>query len=633
MLASLRRFTSTWPAKVFFVVLVGSFALWGVADVVRNGFGSGVDANTVAMVGPERIDPQELQEAARRMLTQMQRQTGSTAAPTPEMRRGVTEQALQQLVIQAAFAAEVAKLNVQVSDDALRRATFETRAFQGPGGQFDRATFQSVLRNNGFTEARYLKLLRTDVAQRQLVEAVRAGGYSPDQVNRLVFTFQGETRTADLVTLPFAAASEPRPPTEAELERQYDDNANQYRAPEYRRIKAVILSPERLAQDITVSDDEARAYFASHKADFGRAETRSVQVVVAQTEDAAKQLAKTWLLGADWDAIQKQAAAVNASALALDDTALAAFPSPDLAKPVFAAPANAVTGPVSAEGSWAVFRVTKIAGGSDPAYESLVSDIKTKVALEQATDQVYDRANKVQDLLAGGAKLDELPAGLGLAAVTGTLDAQGMTPDGEPAPIPAAPALRQALITKAFALGPNDPATLDDGGDHAFFAVVVESTTPPAQRPLEEVRDRVRDDWIREARRHEQDVTATGLLTAVNDGATLQDAAARVKQPVTRTPPIGRSQPPPTIAPQLVQPLFATAAGHATVVETPSSFIVAVPVTIAKPDVTADPAGLERVRSGLAKAMSDDLEMTYAAALRDREKVVVNRPVLDSIAQ
>ena len=31
--------------------------------------------------------------------------------------------------------------------------------------------------------------------------------------------------------------------------------------------------------------------------------------------------------------------------------------------------------------------------------------------------------------------------------------------------------------------------------------------------------------------------------------------------------------------------------------------------------------------------MSDDLEMTFAAALREREKVVVNRPVFDSIAQ
>ncbi len=52
-------------------------------------------------------------------------------------------------------------------DEALRQATFDTKAFQGPNGQFDRATFNSVLRNNGYTETRYLSLLRTDLAQRQ----------------------------------------------------------------------------------------------------------------------------------------------------------------------------------------------------------------------------------------------------------------------------------------------------------------------------------------------------------------------------------------------------------------------------------------------------------------------------------
>ena len=633
MLAALRRFAGTWPARILFVVLVGSFGLWGVAGLVGNTFTGGGDPNAVATVGSQKIDPQELQDVSRRMLAQMMRQTGSTAAPTPEMRRGVAQQALQQLVVQASFAAEVARLNLHVPDDALRQATFDTKAFQGPNGQFDRATFNSVLRNNNYTETRYLSLLRTDLAQRELVESVRAGGYSPEMVNRLVLTFQGETRTADLVTLPFAAAAEPPPPTDEQLQRQYDDNANDYRAPEYRRVKIVILSPEGVAKDITVSDDDARAYFEQHKADFSAPETRAVEVVVAQTEAAAKSLATAWITGADWDAMQKQAAAAGASAIALEPSTQTAFPSPELAGPVFAATPDTVTGPVQSEGSWAVFRVTKVTGGENQPYEALADQVKQRAALDQATDQVYDRANKVQDLLASGTKLDELPTGLGLAALTGTLDAQGNTPEGEPAPIPAPPDLRQAVIAKAFALTLTDPPTLESGPDHAFYAVSVDTITPPAQLPFDQVQDRVRDDWVRDTKRHEQDVLATDLLTAVNDGTALKDAAAARALPMTRSPPIGRSQPPPGIPAQLVQPLFATDVGKATMVESPTGFVVAVPVQITKPDPAKDTAALDRVRIGLAGAMSDDLEMTYAAALREREKVTVNRPVFDSIAQ
>ncbi len=538
MLASLRRFAGTWPAKIFFVLLIASFGLWGVADVARNLIGGNIDPDTVATVGGQKITAAELQDAARRTLIQVMRNNPNPAPPTAEQRRMVASRALDGLVIVAAFTAEAARLHVSVPDEALRRATFDTTAFQGPDGQFNRAIFASVLRENGYTEARYLSLLRTDIGQRALVEAVRAGGVAPELVNRLVFAHDGETRVADLVTLPFAGAAEPPAPTDEQLARQYDDNARLYRAPEYRRIKVVILSPESVAKDIEVSDADARAYYESHKADFTRLATRSVQVVVAPTQAAAQAIASAWLTGADWDTVQKQAAAAHASALELEDQTQDGFPAPDLAGPIFAAPPQAVTGPEQAGGGWAVFRVTKDTPAGQRPLEDALAEVKAKAALDQATDQVYDRANKVQDALAGGARLDELPAGLGLAAVTGTLDAQGNTPDGGPAPIPGGPDLRLAITLRAFALAPGDPATLEDGPEHSFYAVSVDAVTPPAQLPLEQVRDRVRDDWLRDARRHEQDVAATALMTAVEGGATLQAAAAAAGQPVTRSAPL-----------------------------------------------------------------------------------------------
>ena len=67
MLAFFRRFLNTWLARVFFVFLVGSFGLWGVADVVRNAIlGGGEDGSSVANVGGQKIDVAELQDSSRR---------------------------------------------------------------------------------------------------------------------------------------------------------------------------------------------------------------------------------------------------------------------------------------------------------------------------------------------------------------------------------------------------------------------------------------------------------------------------------------------------------------------------------------------------------------------------------------
>ena len=631
MLAALRRFAATWPARVFFVVLVGAFGLWGVSGVVLNG-GNG-DPNVVATVGGKPIAASELQDGSRRMLAQYMRATGTTTPPGPEIRQAVAQQALQELTIQAAIAGEVARLHLAVTDDAMRQATFDTKAFQGPNGSFDRATFNAVLRNNNLTEQRYLALLRSDLGQRELMESVRAGGYASDLLSRRVFAFQGETRTADLVSLPFAAAAEPPPPTDEQIQREYDDNTTAYTLPEERRIKAVLLTPEGVARDISVSDADARAYYNSHPEEFGQPETRSVQTVVAPTEDAARSLATQWITGADWAAMQQAASSAGASAIELDDQTAANFPSPDLAKAVFAAPADVVTGPVANEGAWAVFRVSKLQPSSEQPFDAVTAAIKQKVALQQAADAVYDRANKVQDALAGGAKLDELPSSLGLLAVTGTLDAEGNTPDGTPAPIPGPPPLRKAVIDRAFAIAPGDQPTLEDGPDNSFYAVTVDSVTPPKQQPLDAVRDRVREDWLRDARRHEQDVAATGLLTAVNGGQSLADAAAAAHQTVMHSPPIGRATPPPGIPSQLVQPLFATEIGHATMVESPTGFTVAVPTADTKPDPAANAAATDRVRSQLATSMSNDLEISYATALRQKAKVTVNSKAVAEVSQ
>ena len=631
MLASLRRFAATWPARVFFIVLVGSFGLWGVSGVVLNGFG-GSDPDRVATVDGRPVASTELQDASRRMLAQYMRSTGSTTPPGPEIRRAVAEQALQELIVQAAFAGEVARLHLAVTDDALRQATFETPAFQGAGGRFDRTTFNTVLRNNGLTEQRYLSLMRTDLGQRELVEAIRAGGFTSDLLGRMIYSFQGETRTAALVSLPFAAAPEPPPPTDEQIEREYDDNATAYTLPEERRVKAVVLTPESVARDITVSDEAARTYYNSHPDEFGKPETRSVQIVVAPSEAAGRSIATAWISGADWAAIQKQAAAAGASAIELDDQTEQGFPSPELTKPVFAASADIVTGPVGNEGEWPVFRVVKIVPGHDEAFEAVEPAIKSRVALEQAGDAIYDRANKLSDLLAGGAKLDELPGNLGLLAVTGTLDAEGNTPEGTPAPIPGPTALRPVLVAKAFAMGAGEQPALEDGPEHSFYAVSVDSVTPPAQQPLDAVRDRVREDWLHDARRREQDRVAAGLLAAVNGGRSLAEAAADAHLPVSTSPPIGRTTPPPGIPSELVQPLFATAIGHATMVESPTGFTVAVPLADAKPD-PANASAVDRMRMQLAQSVSNDLEMTYAAALRERAKVSVDSKVFDAVTQ
>ncbi len=629
MLAHIRTFLATRAARLFFVVLIIPFVLFGVANIAQNWGGD----TALATVGDRRVEPAQFQEAFRRQLAEVGRMMGGRTEPTPAIRRGIAAQTLQQLITQAAVENEVHRLGLAVPDAALRQAVFDIPAFRGPSGAFDKQQFASVLRQNNLTENRFLELLRADLGQRQLLEAVQAGAAAPDTLLQQVFAFQREQRVAELVELPFSAAPEPPAPTPEAVRAAYDNDPQRYAAPEFRRIKAVILSPETVAKGIEVPEAEIATWYEQHKAEFGGQEKRSLEVVVAQDEALAQRLAAQWTAGADWAAMQKAASDAGASSAKLDDTAEADIPGAELGEAAFKAAVETVAGPVKSAFGWQVLRVTKITPGNEQPLEAVHDQVRDRVARDQAVDQVYARANKLEDALSSGTGLEDLPGDLGLAAVAGSLDAKGNTPEAEPAPLPGTPALRQAIITATFATAKGEAPRLVEGPDSSYFALVVEDQTPPQVKPFDAVQDQVRENLLHDARRRSQEVVAARLLAAVKAGGSLDDAAVVADVRVERTPPLGRSSPTEGVPSQIIQPLFALAPNDATMLEDADGFLVVKLAAIESPDPAADPAGAGQIRTALNQAIGGDIQATYAAALRDRARPTVNQRMLEQLSQ
>ncbi len=635
MISMFRAFLNTWAAKVFFALLIGVFVIWGVGDVLTQR----PSDTAVATVGGKRIEIEEVADSYRRQLAQVTRMLGGTIEPTMEIKRGVAAQALERLITQVALTAAAQDMGLVVPDEALRQAVWETPVFAGPDGAFSRRQFEEVLRSNGLTEARFLQMMRTEIAQRQLLAAARSGAASPETMTKLVYAFQQEKRIAEMVELRLEAAPAPEPPPAVALERWHANNIARFSTPEYRRVKAVILSPERLAAEVAVSEPDVRAAYAARAAEFNTPERRSVQVLLSQDEAKAKALAEKWAAGADWAAMQEAARAEGAAPVELTDAVRREIPSPELAEGVFGAAPETVAGPVRSALGWHVLRVSKVTPGVVRPFEEVRGQLETQIRNERAADTLYERANKVDDLLSGGTPLDEMPGDLGLTGVMGTLDARGLTAEGAAAPIPGGDELRRALIQAAFQAQTGEPPRLIEGPRQpgllsGFYAFVVEEVMPPAPRPYEEVAEAVLADWTAAAIRRTQEEAAAKILEALKGGQSLADAAVIADLPVRRLPEISRGARPADEVPlQLVVPLFDLKLGEATMVETVDGFAVAVLAEIQPATPDADPIGFGQVRDALGAAIGDDVQAALTAGLRARAKPQVNRVMVDRIVQ
>jgi len=630
MLAMFRRHLDSWVARLFFLLLVATFVLWGVGDVVRNYGNDGA----VATVGSQKIELPEMQDAYRRQLDQVTRMFGGKIDPTADMKKAIAAQALEQVITRTAMAEGVSKLGIAVPDDVLRAAIFDMAAFRGPDGKFDRATYENVLRTNNLSEGRFLAMMRADLGQRQLLDPVRAAGFSPEALTKEVYAFQQERRVADIVTLPFAAGHVPEAPTDAQLTRWYENHQAAYSTPEYRRIKVVILAPELIARDVTVTDEDVQAAYNANRARFGQPERRTLQVLLADDEAKAKAIAAKWRGGADWAAMQAEFGTGTELANATRDQ----VPSAELAEAGFTAAAEAVADPIKGPFGWQVVRVAAVQPGTQKAFAEVAGELRSHLAAERAADLIYERSAKIEDLLAGGTALDDLPGDFGLAAATGTLDAQGMTTEGTPAPIPGGDGVRNAIIQAAFAMAPNAPAHLAEGprspeGGQSYFAIAVESVTPPAAKPFADVKVSVTADWTADARRHAQDGEAARILTEVKAGKSLAEATAALAIPPTRLPPAARATGAEGMPAQLLEPLFTLKQGEVTMVETPDAFVVAVLAEIIPADLSADPTAYGKTRDSLAEAVSNDIQSILSLALRNRAAPKINTAVFNTLTQ
>ena len=627
MITFMRRLASTWVAKALFILLVLSFAVWGIEDVVRK---IGRDT-AVANVGGMSIEADEAQMAARREMSRISRQLGNRFEPNEAIRRAVATGALENLIGERAMLAEAQRMGVVAPEEAVRETIFAIPGLRGADGRFSREIFAQVLRSNELSEPQFLSLIRGDLLRQQLLGAVRSGAAASDAQTAPLLVWQTERRVADVVLLPFSAAPEPEAPTEAQLQRYLENNPQRFSTPEYRQISIAVLSAETLAAEIAVSEDDIKQAFEARHGQYDTPERRQIRQVVMADEARAREVAQLWQAGADWETVEAAATAAGGQAMALPMGDKTSLPIPALADAAFAALPQSATDPVQSPFGWHVISVEAMEPAQIFTLDQLRDRLRQDIAKDRALDLAYERGNKVEDALAGGMTLAEAAPRFGLTLVNATLDAGGRSPANEAVALPVPADQRNAVLRAIFAQDQGTAPRLQEFGD-ALGAIDVSAITPSQLRPFAEVEQDVRRAVIADARRRFTEERAAGLLAAQRGGKSLLEAAQELGLVSTRTAPFGRdpAQGSP-LPPELLPPLFEAKRGEATMAEIRGGFAVAAVVDILRLDPATDPLGMGRVRVEIEQAVAEDLELQYQAALRARAKVRINQTVLEQV--
>ncbi|MEO9573819.1 MAG: SurA N-terminal domain-containing protein [Tateyamaria sp.] len=489
--------TAVWILLGLLILGLGGFGATNLSGTIR----------TVGSVGDKYIDIDDYARTLQQEIQAVSRQTGRQLTFAQAQAVGLDQAVLAQLVRARALDHEAAEMGLSVGDETLRDEILNISAFQGLDGSFDRDAYSFALRNSGRSEAEFEAQLRDEVARSLLQAAIMSGVSMPEVYARTMVDFLGETRDFTWVRLGQADLAEPLPtPDDATLRAYYEAKLDDYELPETKRITYAALLPEMILETMEIDEETLRAEYEASAEEFNMPERRLVERLVYLDEAAAERAAAQ--LEVDGTTFESL---VEERGLALGDVDLGDVSRLELdaaGEAVFGAEVGDVVGPLPSSLGPALFRVNGVLPAQSTSFEDAAGMLRIRLARDAARRQVDVLASEFDDMLAGGATLEELDAETDMAI--GSIDwfpAQG---EG----IAAYDSFHEAARTLSEEDFP-EIISLDDGG---IFAMRLEETLPPRPAPYEDAIENVRANW--EAAQTEERLTtqAEAALPALTGG-------------------------------------------------------------------------------------------------------------------
>ncbi len=492
MLQGLRTASQSWYGRAILAIVMGfivvSFAIWGIGDIFR-GFGSG----KLAQVGSIDISSQEYRNAYQNQLQRIQRQARRAITNEEARAIGLDREVLSQLVAQAALDQKARQLGLAMGEEELAKTILNDANFKGPNGQFDRNRFTSALRDFGYSERAFANERRQDYLRQEILQAVAGNLVVPNAMLDAINRYRNETRSVDYIVLPPSAAGAIPPPTPEQLQKYFDERKQTFRAPEYRRIVTLAVTPATVANPESISDADARkSYDETKDARFSTPGRRDVQQIIFPDEAAAAEASARIKSGATFDSVAADRKLtekdVDLGTLTKSDIA-----DPALANAAFSLPEGGISNPVKTAFGYALVRVSKIQPGSSKPFEEVSAELKKEIAAQRSKSEIQKLHDAIEDQRASGKSLADAAKSVGLEARTiDAVDATGRDKAGNPVEgLVAGPDLLKAAFASDIGVD-NDTVNTADGG-YVWFEVA--GIEPAHERKLEEVKAQVETAW------------------------------------------------------------------------------------------------------------------------------------------
>lgn len=482
MLESLRNASKGWLAAGLIIVLVASFGLWGVQDMLNL-----TPSQTMATVGSREVTPDEFQREFNRYLQQMERQTGTQLSSTQAKALNLDREALDRMLTRLALLEKAKDAGLDISQAQLLDAVRAIPGMSDGRGGINMSALQQVLQNAQLSQQEFLEIVRGDMLREQFIRTMLGGVALPAGLEAALQRFRLERRVIEYILIDPSRVADIKDPDDATLRKFYEENAaDRYSVPEFRTVTIVQARPAEVASAIQVTEDEIKRLYDANKRTYEVPEKRVLEQIRFKTEADAI-AGKTKLDGG-----QSFEAVAQSQGYKPDDIKLGEVSKSNTTIPAeaFTIALNTPSAPLKGPFGWVIIRALSSTPGSTKTLDEVREELRERLVAERAREKLFEVTSEFEDTRGAGATLEEAAKKHNLFLTKVEMDSKGNDRTGKPIEnLPGGDFLQRVFAAET---GMDSDLTEIEG---SYYDFRVDTVTPAARKPFAEVRTDILADW------------------------------------------------------------------------------------------------------------------------------------------
>ena len=631
MLDRMRRHKGWLKWSLALVVL--TFVVFYIPDFLTTNTGA-APSEVLAEVDGEEITVRQFQRRYSAQLQAYRNAYGGQMSEQLLRQLGIEQQILQQLVDEQAMVAEAERQGISVSDIEVRERILAIPSFQENGRFIGEARYRQLLQFNNppLTTTEFEDNMRRAVLLEKLRNAVTGWMSISDAEAADEYRRRNEKVKLDVVPLSPEAFRSQVTVNDSDINGYFEKHKETYRVGEKRKVRYALVDVDQVRRQVTVPEPEIEAFYKQNQSQYSTPEQVRASHILLKIEGKdeaavraqAEEMLKRVKAGEDFAALAKQYSEDDTNKANGGDLDYFGRGSmvPEFEQAAFAMKPGDISDLVKTSFGFHIIKVVDRRDATTRPLSELRTEIEDQLKFQKAQLQAEQTAKAAETQIKTAADLDRVAKERGFHVQETGLFLRDEPIDGlGPAPEVSAQAFQ-------LADGAVSPALRVSRG---WVFVTVTQKQDPYVPQVTEVRDKVRDDLIRERAAEIAKTKAAEIAASLKSAGDFAAAAKKAGLEIKPTELIARGSPLPDIgiSAEVDKIVFALPVGAVSdPISTPQGTAI---VRVAQKEPVTEAqiaAGLDQSREELLNQRRDRFFSGYMVKAKEKISININQETL-----